>query len=94
MTVRRFRKKPVEIEAVQYTVTNINEIWDWAGADVVYGPTETNTSAYITTLEGRMEAKPGDWIIRGVQGEFYPCKPSVFQKTYEAVEDQSDLVPK
>ena len=43
----------------------------------------------IHTLEGVMHADPGDWIIRGVQGEFYPCKPDIFEQTYEAVEEQS-----
>ncbi len=82
----QFRKKPVVIEAMQYQPERIQQLWDWAGADVVYGPVEDDTSAYIETLEGRMEAKPGDWIIRGVQGEFYPCKPDIFEATYEPVE--------
>lgn len=81
-----YRKKPVTIEAVQFTGENIAAIWDWAGAGAVYGPTEESASAFIDTLEGRMEAKPGDWIIRGVQGELYPCKPDIFEATYEPVE--------
>lgn len=85
MTVARFRKKPVEIEAVRFTGDNIQEIWDWVGAGAVYGPVEDDPSAYIDTLEGRHEARPGDWIIKGVQGEPYPCKPDIFEATYEPV---------
>lgn len=84
----RYRKKPVVIEAMKYEVTNIQEIWDWAGAEKVYGPTEEDRSAYIDTLEGRHECRPGDWLIRGVQGELYPCKPDIFEATYEEVEGE------
>ena len=72
---------------MRYSPERIQRIWDWAGADVIYGPTEITDSAFIETLEGRMEAKPGDWIIRGVKGELYPCKPDIFEATYEAVDD-------
>jgi len=47
----------------------------------------TNGDMLIATLEGLMRAKPGDWIIRGIQGEFYPCKPDIFEQTYEPAED-------
>lgn len=83
----KFSKRPVVIEAVRYTGDNINEVWDLFGAGVIYGPAEDDASAYIETLEGRMEAKPGDWIIKGVQGELYPCKPDIFAATYEASPD-------
>ena len=65
MKVRKFRKKPVVIEAYQ-----------------------TNEHIDIKTLEGIMHAEPGDWIISGVNGEQYPCKPDIFKKTYEPVEKQ------
>lgn len=78
-----FRKKPVVVEAVQYTGKNQNEVADFypeiCGA---FG----SLSVFIQTLEGQMEAKPGDWIIKGVKGEFYPCKPDIFEVTYEAAE--------
>ena len=79
---RRFRKKPVVIEAVQ---------WDgsWATAQFVtcdFSIDDDSRSLHIPTLEGEMEARVGDWIIRGVQGEFYPCKPDIFAATYEEVE--------
>jgi hypothetical protein len=80
---KKYRKKPVVIEAIEYQPERINAIWDWAGADNIYGPVEDDRSAYILTLEGRMEASPGDYIIRGIQGEFYPCKPDIFLATYE-----------
>ncbi len=79
----KYRKKPVVIEAVRFTGDNINAIWEAFGAGEVYGPVEDDRSAYIDTAEGRMEARPGDWIIRGVAGELYPCKPGIFAATYE-----------
>lgn len=82
----RFRKRPVEIEAMRYRPRDIGAIWDWAGVENIYGPVEDDDSAYIMTLEGRMEVSPGDWIIKEVEGEFYPCKPGIFDKTYEPVE--------
>lgn len=86
--IRTVRKRPVEVQAVLWTGDNINTIWDWAGADKVYGPTEKNpTSLIISTLEGDMLALLGDWIVRGVFGEFYPCKPDVFDATYVDITD-------
>ncbi|MEU4225816.1 hypothetical protein AB0F17_16100 [Nonomuraea sp. NPDC026600] len=83
----RFRKRPVEIEAVQWTGDNVNELWDAFSAENIYGPTEKNPDwLIITTLEGDMRANVGDWIIKGVQGELYPCKPDIFEATYEAAE--------
>ena len=79
----RFRKRPIVVEAMRYNPAAIQGIWDWVGADRVYGPTEETDSAFIETPEGRMEATPGDWIILGVAGEVYPCKPAIFDLTYE-----------
>lgn len=81
----KFRKKPVVIEAVQYdgtarTVKQVNELG--LSPTVKAG----SNSLFIPTLEGEMEAQPGDWIIRGVKGEFYPCKDDIFRQTYDAVE--------
>lgn len=78
----KFRKKPVVIEAVQWTGVNINEIMDfmqWRNA----GYDERN-GLVIHTLEGNHHATIGDWIIKGVKNEFYPCKPDIFAATYEA----------
>lgn len=84
--VRIYQKRPVIIEAMEYQPERIHALWDWAGADVVYGPTEVTDSAFIETLEGRMEARPGDFIIRGIKGEFYPCKPDIFEGSYVLID--------
>lgn len=79
----RFRKKPVEVEAVQFTGDNADEIGRFAGlAAGVFG---RDHHLQIKTLEGNMTVSPGDWVIRGVKGEFYPCKPDIFAETYEEV---------
>jgi hypothetical protein len=89
---QRFRKKPVEIEAMKFggSVTSGEECAAWCGGEFVFDPkpsdpTDVHVSIRIPTLEGVMTASAGDWIIRGVQGEFYPCKPDIFDATYEAV---------
>jgi hypothetical protein len=81
---RRFRTKPVEIEAVQFTGRNDREIAEFVGFNG-YDPDDTGPSWIIVTLEGEMRANVGDFIIKGVQGEFYPCKPDIFEQTYEPV---------
>lgn len=80
----RFRKKPVEIEAVQFDGDNAIAIARWIGAEGVSTGVRGDRLV-IVTLEGDMNASLGDWIIKGVQGEFYPCKPDIFEQTYEAV---------
>lgn len=77
----RFRKKPVEIEAVQYTGDNGQEICLFVGE----ADRNEKNQFLIHTLEGTMAADPGDWVIKGVKGEFYPCKPDIFEATYEEV---------
>jgi len=79
----KFRKKPVVIEAVQWKVSNesYNEILAM-GCPTIPGEAGTETFK-IPTLEGDMLASKGDYIIKGVNGEFYPCKPDIFEKTYE-----------
>ena len=76
----RYRKKPVEIEAIQYN-NNKAEIEEFVGKELK----EDSGSLVISTLEGDMKAMPGDYIIRGVSGEYYPCKPDIFEMTYEEV---------
>lgn len=81
----RYRKKPIEIEALRFDGTNAQMIVRWMGAR--YVSTGVNGDIlHIETLEGVMRADIGDWIICGVKGEFYPCKPDIFAATYEAVE--------
>lgn len=90
MAVRRFKKRPVVIEAIQYQPhDNCAEVMAFMGNHLEYSciPDEDDESIFIPTLEGAMEASPGDWIIKGVAGEFYPCKPDIFEKTYEEVSD-------
>lgn len=81
-----YRKKPVVIEAVQFTGSNGAWIAGWAaehGGDI--DGTKYPTLILIHTLEGVMEAHVGDWIIKGIEDEFYPCAPSIFDASYEAV---------
>ena len=81
---KTFVKKPVEIQAVQWDGYNFEEIKKFVGADGVglFGSYK-NPDLVIATLEGDHHASVGDWIIRGVKGEFYPCKPDIFEQTYE-----------
>ena len=94
--IKRYRKKPVEIEALQWTGKNDAEIEYFVGdflqgyGDnlVCYIPRSNQYLSklmYIRTLEGIMVASVGDYIIKGVQGEFYSCKPEIFEQTYEEV---------
>ena len=82
---KRYRKKPVVVEAVQWTGRNPMEVFRFLD-DAATGVTESN-GIYIKTLEGTMAAQIGDYIIKGVKGEFYPCKPDIFAETYEEVEN-------
>jgi hypothetical protein len=86
-----YRKKPVVIEAVQYDGVNSGEIAEFMNTPIrtKTSPEEGNPNGKITieTLEGSMTASVGDFIIKGVEGEFYPCKPDIFEKTYEQVWD-------
>lgn len=102
--VKRYRKKPVVIEAMRLEGTNadMHAVYQWVERntlgsfeplDVIEGRKPYPASGVsidprdgrfiISTLEGLHWADPGDWIIRGVQGEFYPCKPDIFEATYE-----------
>lgn len=101
----RFRKKPVVVEAVQWSGGNVQEMarfLDRGDVGHVAPPadeppcsrciarfdfTTKPARLVISTLEGDMVAQPADWVIRGVKGEFYPCKPDVFESTYEAAEE-------
>lgn len=90
-----YRKKPVVIEAIQWTGTNLSEITAWVQPDApsfvriprgwkVQERTPEDVRLIIPTLEGDHQASVGDFIIRGVKGEFYPCKPDIFAATYDA----------
>ncbi len=95
----KFRKKPVVVEAILYRGAgiegNLSEALSFTGKDASWDEYFDSFESYeeyvlndrqafkIFTLEGTMEAMPGDWIIRGVKGEHYPCKADIFQETYE-----------
>ena len=83
--VRKFRKRPVTIEAMQITdAKSVLDIEEWINNPTV-GFNTNPTTIWLDTLEGRMTANQGDWIIKGVNGEFYPCKNEIFIKTYQEV---------
>jgi hypothetical protein len=82
----KFRKRPVEVEAVQFidSPESLSEILDWAGKAVVVDRLLSGRAhLYVRTAEGTMHVSLGDWVIKGVAGEFYPCKPDIFARTYE-----------
>jgi hypothetical protein len=89
----KFRKKPVVIEAIQWNGSNFDEVMNFMqefhGHKVAYEDAEEiakkTKTLHINTLEGVMTATKNDWIIKGVKGEFYPCKPDIFKQTYESV---------
>lgn len=81
-TPARFVKKPIVIEAMQYTHASCHALHDWAGWPHEDHDEDCDAGIVIETLEGAMTAELGDWIIRGIQGEFYPCKPDIFAATY------------
>ena len=85
----KFRKKPVEIEAVKFTRHNWDEIKSFtnyaAYTLTIEGRINGIATCIIPTLEGPHNATEGDWIIKGIKGEFYPCKPDIFAATYDAV---------
>lgn len=78
----RYKTKPCEIEAIQWTGKNIIELLDWGQGKILWNDVD---DLFIDTLEGRMKANINDYIIKGLRGEFYPCKPDVFEKKYEKI---------
>jgi len=80
----KFRKKPVVIDAELYdgTAASVRRVMEMGGTREIE---DTPEGLYIRTLEGSMKASKGDWIIKGVKGELYPCKPDIFEATYEAI---------
>lgn len=91
--IGNYRKKPVVIQAVRFRgPANVNECLEFIGAPREEGEDvdDFEDGIEINTLEGTMTAGVGDWIIRGVQGEFYPCKPDIFEATYEPADSNQD----
>lgn len=90
----RYRKKPIEIDAIQWTGTNLDEIMDFCVGKAKYEAMSSGGGAIVvealesdTNYKTRHAASIGDFIIKGVQGEFYPCKPNIFKLTYEEIEE-------
>lgn len=100
--VQKWRKRPVVIEAIQLNFDSWGAVCGFVTGDSFGGgcyvdengkATENETPIIglkIVTLEGTMLAVAGDWIIKGVNGEFYPCKPIIFDKTYELVDGRNE----
>lgn len=84
----KFVKKPVVIEAERLSVFNLEKLEEWCGGSIkgLRLPAKERI-IHIQTLEGEMTANIGDWIIKGIAGEFYPCKHKIFEQTYTPVED-------
>jgi hypothetical protein len=92
----KYRKKPVVVDAIRWDGQDIAAVWELLGDDELQafpsseyvrlglGHTPATGELVIPTLEGNHTAMPGDWIIKGVKGELYPCKPDIFEATYEA----------
>lgn len=97
----KYRKKPVVVEAVRWTGSNLEEIRNFVGSDLIEECVELFdikrtlkemlVGIAIDTLEGTMRVDYGDYIIKGVKGEFYPCKPDIFLATYEEVIEDGNL---
>jgi len=93
--MKKYTKKPVTIEAIEWNGENLKEVIEFTGLHESaykwtweeYEDVVKNEGLKIFTLEGTMMASVGDYIIKGVKGEFYPCKPDIFIATYDAVEE-------
>lgn len=79
----KFRKKPLEVEAIQYTGTNEKELVEFGHSNITYN--QDLNFLKVFTLEGRMKISPGDWVIKGIKGEFYPIKNDIFIESYDKV---------
>lgn len=95
--MRKYRKKPAVVEAIQFTQENAEEIASLDGVDVFLAGKYSRESEKGNIAWGQVEAiggvvsfRPGDWIIRGVNGELYPCTDNIFQKTYEAYSEENE----
>jgi hypothetical protein len=81
MKIKTYRKKPVLVQAMKYdgSIESAADIQQWCGGQAV----KVGPNLEIKTLEGTFRANPGDFIIQGIAGEFYPCKPQIFRETYD-----------
>lgn len=89
--IQKARKKPVEVEAIQYTGKNKEEIYKWSNG-ACYNMLDTNSKDLfafkfvVETLEGTMIISEGNYVVKGIRGEFYSVEPDIFHKTYEVIE--------
>ncbi len=84
----KYVKKPIEVEAMQLTEETKDMVFNFIRCNCRPGRDENgNAVINIQTLEGVMKASSGDWVIKGINGEFYPCKPDIFEATYDPVDD-------
>ena len=94
MQIKKYKKKPVVIEAMRlaHTGQSMNAACDWIGSSVSRvewnSRLVTSCSVHIKTLEGVMKARVGDYIIKGIAGEFYPCKADIFEASYEGADGE------
>lgn len=88
MEPNKYRKRPVVVEAIQWTGKNYKDILEFAGKKIVHYFQGVEV-LMVRTLEGDMFASRGDYIVKGIRGEVYPCKPDVFQETYEEAGETS-----
>lgn len=86
----KYRKKPTVVEAMQLTNENLLEVKEWCNGELVPNTETREYDLYISNLEGIMHADINDYIIQGVEGNFYPCKPDIFEKLFVAIDDEED----
>lgn len=79
--IKKYKKKPIVVEAVQFVLTteSLREVEDFVGGDIG-GPAH---NLVVATLEGPLHISPNDWVIKGLRGEFYPCRDDIFKATYD-----------
>lgn len=82
----KYRKKPIEVDAIQWTGDNRTTLQEFAGAYITFGGV-TLDRAYVQTLHGVVTLAEGDWLVRGPSRDFWPVKPDIFDESYEAVND-------
>ena len=91
--MQKFVKKPVVIEAIQYNGENIEAIEDFVGKKLsTVLASDVDVKLIIPTLEGYMKASKGDYIIKGIKGEFYPCKPDIFKQSYNMIKENNGIL--
>ena len=91
--MQKFVKKPVVIEAIQYDGANIEAIENFVGKKLsTVMSSDVDVNLIIPTLEGDMTALKNDWIIKGVKGEFYPCKPDIFKQSYNMIKENNGIL--